>query len=65
LRAILIRLLGFFVPLLLIAWAVYICELECYRLFGAYLVEVPPTEARLLPSPSPQPRGFLERQSRP
>jgi hypothetical protein len=50
LRLILIRVLALLLPLFLIAWAVYICELELYRLFGAYLIELPPYQP-LLPLP--------------
>jgi hypothetical protein len=49
LRLVLIRVLALLVPLFLIAWAVYICELEVYRLFGAY-IELPPYR-RQLPCP--------------
>jgi hypothetical protein len=59
-RQILIRVLGFLLPLLLIAWAVYLCEREFNRLFGAYLVEIPETDGRLLPGPGPAVRGLLE-----
>jgi hypothetical protein len=51
-------------PLVLIAWAAYLFEREFYKIFGAYLVEVPDTDDKLLPSPSQRPRGFLERLSR-
>ena len=59
-RTVLIRLLGLLLPLLLIAWAVYLCEREVYRLFSTYLVEVPDTEGRLLPNPGPPVRGLFE-----
>ena len=55
---------GLLLSLLLIVWAVYLCDRAFYRFFSAYLVEVPDTDGRLLPSPSQQPRGFLERQSK-
>ena len=51
-RLIIIRLLAFLFPLLLISWAIYLCETEFYRLLGAYLVEFPPSQL-LLPSPGP------------
>jgi hypothetical protein len=55
---------GLLFPLLLIVWAVYLCDRAFYRFFSAYLVEVPETDGRFLPSPSQQPRGLLERQSK-
>ena len=63
-RTVLIRVFGLLLQLLLIAWAVYLCEREFYRFFSAYLVEVPDTGDKLLPSPGPELRGFLESQSR-
>ena len=50
-RTALIRALGLLFPLVLIAWAVYLCERELYRLFDSYLIELHDTDSRLLPPP--------------
>lgn len=56
-RLALIRVLSLLLPLFLIALAVYICEMEFCRLFGACLIEFPSMSARSLPSP----RGHVRR----
>ncbi len=52
-RLALIHVLAWLFPLFLFTLAVYICEKEFDRLFGASAVELPPLQ-RLLPCPEPE-----------